>query len=200
MKTQIKNLTAVFFPALLLSCIFLSASANPIKNVLVKTTLLKSFRKITVTGNVQVTVIQIGKEGIAYADDSYGTAKVTQQGDLLTISPADNSMAKVILYVKDIYRITGNDEALIRTEGLLKTTYLQVFLKGNAKADINTSTAGICTVLTDNAMLSLSGGTENHSFAKSENSTLKLKSFAALKTEINRIDYPLIDQEIAAVK
>ncbi|MET4081907.1 hypothetical protein ABIB40_001858 [Pedobacter sp. UYP30] len=200
MKTQIKNLIAASFTVLLLGGTVLSLSASPIKNIITKTTPIKPFKKITVTGNVQVTIIQIGKEGVSYADDSNGTAKVTQQGDLITISPADNGMAKVIVYVKDIYRITGDDNALVKTEGLLETTYLQVFLNGNAKADLNTTTSGLCTILADSSTLSLSGATASHSLAKSTQSVLKIGRFAALKTEINRTDYPGINQEMAAIK
>ncbi|MGY3054406.1 hypothetical protein ACVWYG_002613 [Pedobacter sp. UYEF25] len=195
-----KNLIAALFTTILLGSTFLAANANQIEKSIKKDSLIKPFRKITVTGNVQITLIQIGKEGISYADDSFGQAKVMQQGDLITISPAGGGVAKLIVYVKDIFRITGDDNAIINTDGLLKTTYLQVFLNGNAHAEINTATLGICTILADNSKLSLSGTTKDHFMAKSVNSVLKMNSFAALKTEINRADYPFIDQEIAAVK
>lgn len=200
MKTLRKNLFSVCITAIILATTFSFASASKIKEPQQKTSSLKTFRKIAVNGNVQITVIQNGKEGIAYADDSFGEAKVTQYGDLITISPAGNDVAKIIVYVKDVYRITGNDDAIINTDGVLRTTFLQLFLKGNATAKITTTTSGLYTILADSSKLDLSGKTIDHTLNKSAKSILNMQRFAALKTEINKDNRISATQQLALIK
>lgn len=185
MKTQIKTIIATTFAALVLTAGSVSANANithPAKATTVTSKQLKTFKRVAVSGNVEVTFLQSNKEGIAYADNSNGDAKVMQNGDLLTISAADNGAAKLIVYVKNIYRIQGSDNAVIKTEGKLTSDYLQIFLKGNAKADVNTMSGGLYTILYDNSVLTLSGATENHTLSTDKNSNLSMSHFAAKNT------------------
>ncbi|MET4081125.1 hypothetical protein ABIB40_001070 [Pedobacter sp. UYP30] len=183
MKTQIKTIIATSFAALTLTVSSLSANAS-VKHPTTETTQVKTFKKVSVSGNVEVTFIQSNKEGVSYADNNFGTAKVMQQGDELSITSANNGTARLVVYVKDIYRIQGNDNAVIKTDGKLAVNNLQVFLKGNAKANINTSTSSLYTILNDNSSLTLSGDTKNHTLASSKNSSLSMAHFAAQNTDL----------------
>ncbi len=187
MKNQIKTIIATSFAALVLTTGSVSANgkithpAEAEKSSTVNPQ-VKTFKRVSVTGNVEVTFVKSNKDGVAYADNSDGNAKVIQNGDLLTISAAGEGVSKLLVYVKDIYRIQGSDNAVIKTDGNLDVDYLQVFLKGNAKADIKTTTKGLYTILEDNSVLNLSGATESHTLSTDKNSNLSMSHFAAKNT------------------
>lgn len=186
MKTLFKNVIKTAFVALILTIFCLPANAQLDNNKISKNTSLKTFRRISVSGNVEVTVVQSANEGITYAESSVGKVKVMQLGDLIMIKPAAKQIAKVILYVKDIYRIIGEDQAVINTEGELKTVYLQVFLKGKAIANLNSTSSCIYTILEDDSELDLDGSTAEQFFEKSKNSKLKMSSFACVNPIIRQ--------------
>ncbi|MGY3055640.1 hypothetical protein ACVWYG_003861 [Pedobacter sp. UYEF25] len=183
MKTQIKTIIATTFAALTLTVGSLSANAA-VKHPSAITSSVKTFKKVNVNGNLEVIFIQSNKEGISYADDNFGIAKVTQEGDQLNITSITNGVTKLVVYVKDIYRIQGSGNAVISTEGKLDVNNLQIFLKENAKANINTTTSSLYTVLNDNSSLILSGATENHILTRSKDSSLVLAHFDAKNTDL----------------
>ncbi len=197
MKTLIKNAVRTSMAAFVIASSSLAANAQSVNLIDRISSPLETFRRISTTGNVEVTLIQSEKEGIYYAENSFGKAKVVQFGDLITISPADQLPAKIILYVKDIYRISAEDNAVVNTSGKLKAAYLQVFLKGNATANLNTRTTGIYTVLEDKSTLALRGITEEQSFATGLNSKLNITGFATLKP---KAIFPSQNQSVALVK
>lgn len=201
MKTAIKTLIATLLSAIVLSPAVLTTSASAAEKNSVKTAIfLNNFRKITVKGNVEVTIIQRINVGVNYADDNTGTAKIVQEGDVLRINSADKNLVKLIVYVDDIYRIEAADFASVKTSGKLTTKFLQIFLKNNAKADINTDTEGLYTVISDNADLKLSGSTDSHTLVMGKTPKLTIDKFAALKTKISSTETVAIESEIAAIK
>ncbi|MFD2287153.1 hypothetical protein GJU39_20980 [Pedobacter petrophilus] len=145
----------------------------------------KSFNKVIISGNVEVTLIQSGNERISYADDNTGNVKVMQYGSELKISSADQGPAKIIVYVKDIYRVQASGDAVVKTEGKLDVKYLQLILKDHAVASINAKTESLYTIIEDHADLKLSGSTNSHSVVMSNTPKLNLDRFAALKTEMS---------------
>lgn len=198
MKTSIKTLIATSLTAIVLStAVFsttVSAAVNPLTISAVKT-----FKKISVSGNVEVTLIQRTATGVAYTDENVGTAKIMQEGDILRITATHGSTAKIIVYVDDIYRIEASGNAVVKTEGKLTSKYLQIFLKGNAHAEINTTTEGLYTVIQDDADLKLSGSTDNHTLVMGNTQKLTIEKFAALKTNISSIEFTAVDKEIASI-
>ncbi len=198
MKTSIKTLIATSLTAIVLStAVFsttVSAAVNPLTISAVKT-----FKKISVSGNVEVTLIQRTATGVAYTDENVGTAKIMQEGDILRITATHGSTAKIIVYVDDIYRIEASGNAVVKTEGKLISKYLQIFLKGNAHAEINTTTEGLYTVIQDDADLKLSGSTDNHTLVMGNTQKLTIEKFAALKTNISSIEFTAVDKEIASI-
>lgn len=183
MKTFIKNAGKTLCTTSIFVVSSILANAQSITRI-TNNQDLNAINRVAVTGNVEVTIVQSGEEGIAYADNNFGKVKVTLLGHLVTISPADQYPAKVILFVKDIFRISAEDNAVVTTQGRLKTAYLQVFLKGDAVANLNTKTIGLYTVLDDKSKLDLMGITEEQSFATSRFSKLNTNHLANLSTTL----------------
>ncbi|WP_343522103.1 DUF2807 domain-containing protein [Pedobacter sp.] len=200
MKTSIKTLIATALTAIALSS---AAFTSPVSATEKEPgTILKAadYKKISVKGNVELTIIQRSNPGIFYNDDNTGTAKVIQDGDHLKITSISAEKTKLTVYVNDFYRIEASENAIVKTDGKLRTKYLQIFLKGNAHAEINTSTEGLYTVIADNADLKLSGSTDNHTLVMGKSQKLTIDRFAALKTNISSIESTVIEKEIASIK
>lgn len=204
MKTSIKTLVSSALTAIVLSSALLATnvSANEKKPVVVSAP--SGFKKIILKGNVEVLLIQGQKESISYSEDNNANAKITQEGDVLKISSSDRETSKLIVYVNDIYRIEASENASVKTSGKLNSRYLQIFLKGNAHADITSNTEGLYTVIKDNADLKLSGSTDNHTLIMGKTPKLTIDRFAALKTNISSEEgaeshNSLVAKETAAV-
>ena len=199
MKTSIKTLIATSLTAIVLSTAAFSTSVSASEVHPLTISALGSFKKVSVKGNVEVILIQRANNGVAYAEDNAGTVKIMHDGDVLRITSTDRTTAKVIVYLTDIYRIEAAENAVVKTEGKLNSKYLQVFLKGNAHAEINTTTEGLYTVIQDNADLKLSGSTDNHTLVMGNTQKLTIDKFAALKTNISSIEIAAVGKEIASI-
>jgi hypothetical protein len=200
MKTSIKTLIATSLTAIILSSTLFTTSVSATEKEPVTISKLKAFKRVSVNGNVELTIVQNNSASISYTDDNTGTAKIIQDGDNLKITSTGTDKAKLIIYVTDIYRIEALENAIVKTEGKLKTKYLQIFLKGNAHAEINTSTEGLYTVIADNADLKLSGSTDNHTLVMGNSQKLTIDRFAALKTNISSVETIAVEKEIAAIR
>lgn len=199
MKTSIKTLIATTLSAIVLSTAVFSTSVSASETHPLKVSAVNGFKKVSVKGNVEVILIQRANSGVAYAEDNTGTAKILQSGDMLRITSTDGTFAKLIVYVTDIYRIEATDNAVVKTEGKLNSLYLQIFLKGNAHAEINTISKGLYTVIQDDADLKLSGSTDTHTLVMGNTQKLTIDKFAALKTNIKSTEITATGKEIAAV-
>lgn len=200
MKTSIKTLIATSLTAIVLSSAVFTTSVSATEKEPVTIAKIKAFKRISVSGNVELTIIQNNNPSVSYTDDNNGTAKIIQDGDNLKITSTSIERTKLIIFVNDIYRIEALENAVVKTEGKLRTKYLQIFLKGNAHAEINTSTEGLYTVIADNADLKLSGSTDNHTLVMGNSQKLTIDRFAALKTNISSVETVAIEKEIAAIK
>ncbi|WP_316737656.1 GIN domain-containing protein [Pedobacter aquatilis] len=200
MKTSIKTLIATSLTAITLTTSVFSTSvlANE-KKPTATVSAPSNFKRISVKGNVEIRIIQRQNESVAYAEDNVGKAKITQEGDLLKITSLDKDVCKITVYASDIYRIEAADNAVVKTEGKVKVKFLQVFLKGNAHAEINSNTEGLYTVIKDNADLKLSGATDNHTVIMGDTQKLTMDKFAALKTNISSTEETKAITEIVAV-
>lgn len=200
MKTSFKTLIATSLMALVLSSAVFTTSVSATEKEPEKIIKISAFKRISVKGNVELTIVQKGTIGISYNDDNYGTAKVLQDGDVLRITSTSPEKTKLTVTVNDIYRIEASENAVVKTDGKLSTKYLQIFLKGNAHADINTSSEGLYTVIADDADLKLSGSTDNHTLVMGKSQKLTIDRFAALKTNISSVETVAVEKEIAAIK
>ncbi|PTT01683.1 hypothetical protein DBR11_06780 [Pedobacter sp. HMWF019] len=188
MKTSIKikitrALTALLLVTALLPVSVFATDKNPIR-----TSNITPIKKIFIKGNVEVIIVQGLPESVSYTDDNTGRVKVIKNGGMLRIIGDSKESSKLFIYVKDIYRIEAEDNAIIRSEGWLKTKFLQIFLKGNAKADLRTSTQGLYTSLQDNANLKLSGSTDDHMLEMGNTQRLNIDNFVASNTQYLSMD------------
>ena len=188
MKISIKTLTKSLLAAIVLSSSIFSTSVMADEKQPTKVSAPKNVNQVIVSGNVEITLVQREKEGISYNDDNTGKVKVIQDGYALNISSEDKEVAKITLYVNNIYRVKASDNAVVKTLGKLDVKYLQVFLKGNAVAEINSDTESLYTVIENHADLKLSGATEKHTLVMGRTQKLNLDRFAALTTEMSSPD------------
>ena len=196
MKTSIQTLAKSVIAAIVLSATIFTTSASANETKPVKVSAPKNFSKVVVSGNVEVTLIQSDTESINYADDNTGKVKAVQDGYDLKITSEDKSPAKIVVYVKNIYRVQASGNAVVKTAGKLDTQYLQVFLKENATAEINSDTESLYTVIQDHADLKLSGATKKHTLVMGKTQKLNLNKFAAVQTEMSN---PEANTQIAAL-
>ncbi len=185
MKTSIKTLTKSLLAAIVLTSSIFTTSVMADEKQPTKVSAPNNFSKVIVGGNVEVTLVQRQKEGVSYNEDNTGSVKVIQDGDALKITSMSNDVAKITVYVKNIYRVQASENAVIKTEGKLDTKYLQLFLKENAVAEINSKTESLYTVIEGKADLKLKGATQNHILVMGKTQKLNLDRFAALKTEMS---------------
>jgi Putative auto-transporter adhesin, head GIN domain len=196
MKISIKTLITVVSAVLTLTATLPNHLWAAEKN---RTLIYKfqNFRRIVIKGNIEVILVQRPTVGVSYADDNAGSVKVTQQGEVLRITSLDKEKCKLIIYVNDIYRIEADENAVVKTEAKLTTKFLQIILKGNAVADINTSSEGLYTEILDNSTLKLKGTTNLHTLVMGKAPNLTIDHFAAIQTDV--IQTETTAEEIAAL-
>jgi len=185
MKTSIKTLTKSVLAAIILTSAIFSTNVMAGEKQPVKMSAPKNISQVIVSGNVEITLIQGQKESVSYNDDNNGTVKVIQDGHALKITSVDGNIAKITVYVKNIYRVQASENAVVKTTGKLDTKYLQLFLKGDAVAEINSNTESLYTVIEGRADLKLSGATQEHILVMGSTPKLNLDRFAALKTQMS---------------
>lgn len=187
MKTSLKTVIFIASAVITLTATLPNNLSATEKN----TTILykiQNFRRIVIKGNVEVMLVQRPAIGISFADDNTGNVKVTQQGEVIRISGLDKEKCKLVIYVNDIYRIEADQNAVVKTEAKLSTKFLQIILKGNAFADINTSSEGLYTEILDNSILKLKGNTNRHTLVMGKASNLTIDRFAAAQTEVSQVE------------
>lgn len=187
MKTSIKTLIVIASAVITLT----AALPNNLRAAEKNTTLLykiQNFRRIMIKGNVEVMLVQRPAIGISFSDDNAGSVKVTQQGEVLRITGLNKETCKLVVYVNDIYRIEADENAVVKTEAKLSTKFLQIILKGNAFADIDTSSEGLYTEILDNSTLKLKGNTNHHTLVMGKAPNLTIDRFAATQTDVSRVE------------
>ncbi|MGM9478012.1 GIN domain-containing protein [Pedobacter sp. GSP4] len=140
------------------------------------------FNRIKVSGNVELIIIPSFRSGIAYQECSFGTAKVMQDGMNLSIKSISRETAKMVVFVKDIFRVIASGNALVETEGKLRTQYLQLILKDRAWAKVNSFTEGLYTLIEGGAKLRMSGTTIDHTQVITGNEHVVKDEFVAVNT------------------
>jgi len=187
MKTSIKALITMVSAVITLTATLPNNLRATEKN---RTIIYKvqNFRRIVIKGNVEVTLVQRPAIGISYTDDNTGNVKVTQQGEVLRITGLDKEKCKLVIYVNDIYRIEADQNAVVKTEAKLSTKFLQIILKGNAFADIDTSSEGLYTEILDNSTLKLKGNTNRHTLVMGKATNLTIDRFAAVQTDVSQVE------------
>lgn len=102
----------------------------------------------------------------------------------LYIKSTSRETAKMVVFVKDIFRVIASGNAVVETEGKLRTQYLQLILKDRAWAKVNSFTEGLYTFIEGDAKLRLSGTTIDHTQVLTGNTNLVKDEFAAVNTHV----------------
>lgn len=183
MKTTIKTLFATALTAIVLTSSAFSgfANAGTVKESVPSKA--SGYDMIQIKGNVRVYLKQSVKENIEVSvERSADQVSVQQIGNKLLINSTASTPAVVYISLKDLRRIEASDDSYVKTDGNFNLGALQVFLKGNAEADINTKTGSLYTVIKDQSHLKLAGETKDYTSVKEEGSKLNVAKFAALRT------------------
>ncbi|WP_158798690.1 GIN domain-containing protein [Pedobacter sp. L105] len=182
MKNSLKTKLHLALTAIMLMGSVLTAAAALSKEVTVGAPNLP-IRRITVTGNTKVIVIQSSTDWVMMDDDDIDKVSLKQAGDELRISSTEKTPVTVTVHVREIFRITAANTASIRTLGKLKMRYLQLILKDEAVAMIKTTTESLYSVINDHASLELLGSTQTHILRANRLAKLKTDKFAAVVTQ-----------------
>ncbi len=183
MKTLLKTALTLAFTAIVLSASSFSSSAALSGRKLEMSLSNPEIKKVIVTGNVKVYLVQSKTEWVNYDESQADKIIVKQIGNTLTLGSTTNELVTMTVYVKDLYRIDASNTAEVRTVGCFKLKNLQVLLKDNARARVKANTESLYTVINSNANLELLGTTDNHILKSYGSATLNTEKFAALKTE-----------------
>lgn len=183
MKTSLKTVVTTALTALVLSAsVFTSVAAENVK-VLEMASANPEIKKIEISGNVKVELIQSYNEQVMLADYDMDKVSIKQKGYTLSISSNEKRPVTVTVYVHEPYRITASDQASVRTLGKFNVKHLQVMLKDDAVASIKAKTESLYTVINGRADLELKGSTANHIIKANGLAKLNTEEFAALKTD-----------------
>jgi hypothetical protein len=184
MKTSVKNLFALFTGIILFSNTAALKAAEPVNHI---TTLrsVKDIRKIVVSGNVNLLLVQDNRESIKVYDKYYSkNALVQQQGGTLRISSFSDRPLSIVVYVKELNAIEANNEAKVRTHGCFRLLNLDVSLKDRASADINAKTVSLFTSVKGASALKIAGTADQHAIEMGDLGNLTMDQFTASETVI----------------
>lgn len=187
MKTSIKTLLATALTALVLSSAAFTTFANDTTKKRTVSAKKMNVNMVVVTGDVDVYLIQSNKEDIKVIPFGDGEVDIDfkKSGAKLLINNVGNNRATIYVYLKDLKRIDASNTAKVKTQGDFNLEALQIFLKDDAKANVNVNTKSLYTVIKDQSNLKLSGTSSDHQLVKAELATLKMHNFHAAKTKTN---------------
>jgi len=183
MKTSLKNVVSAALTALVLSTsVFTSVAAEKVKFSGLSS-VNPEIKKVVVTGNVKVLLVQSYNEWVSLEEDKMGKVSIKQVGHTLTLSSTEREPVMLTVYVNDPYRIDVSNNACVKTAGTFNVKHLQVMVKDNAVAYVKAKTESIYTVVNGNADLELQGSTAKHFIKTDGIGKLKMENFAALQTD-----------------
>jgi len=181
MKTLKTLLTSALTVILLSATAFASTAADKVVDV-TATAANPEIKKLIVTGNVNVLLVQSKTEWVSMEEDQMDKVTLKQIGHTLQISSQETQPVTVTVYVNDIYRIDASNTACVKTVGNFKLKYLQLLLRDNATARVRANTESLYTMLDGKAKLELVGSTGNHILKSGDMAILNTEKFAALLT------------------
>lgn len=184
MKTSIKSLIALAITAIVLTGSTVSSFAGDGK----KETLLAEVKKvnsINVSGNVELILVQSSAESVKVYDDYYAKNALVQQKDgELRISSYSKEMLTVVVYVTNLSSLVASDRATVRTVGKLSVPALDINLKNQATANLNTNSVSLVSHVTDGSTLTLTGSTESYNSFLSQFAKVNTSEFTSAETLI----------------
>lgn len=185
MKTLAKTLFASVLAVVFFSATAMTAAAAERTSVLLSTPAAApvSFNRIQVSGNVKLVIVQKNNERVEVEGEcTPSKTKVTRMGYTLIIKSNEFEPVVITVSVKDLQRIDASDNVTVETMGKFDLKYLQIFLKGDAKANVKANAESMYTFIKGNADLKLSGATLDHTLVKDSVSRVNIDNLAAVKT------------------
>lgn len=184
MKTAIKNLFAAILTVAISASAPAFVNAKEAKKVTVLST-VKNFNKLNVSGNVEVILVQSANPSVQVYDNYYAKNALVQEKDgELRISSFDKETLTVVVYASQLNEITASDKAVVKTSGKFNALNLQVNLKDQAKATLNTNTVDLFAKVNDKASLNLSGSTTDYNAVIGSLASLSSEKFTAENSSI----------------
>lgn len=184
MKTAIKTLFAIALTTVLSTTVASTVKAAD-NNTITVLSEVKKVNKINVSGNVEVILVQSPTESVKVYDNYYSkNALVQQQDGELRISSFNKETLTVVVYVNSLSTITASDNAKVKTYGKFNALSLDVNLKDNATANLNTNTVSLNSNLSGQSNLTLAGSTSEYNATMGSVAKVNLDQFAAQTTNI----------------
>ena len=184
MKTLTKALFGTALAAIFLtSSAMTTLAATNIEITSVKTT-SKGINRIWVAGNVKIVLTQSDKEGV-FVDENFNAnnTSVLRRGETLFINSTESNQVTVNVSVKDLQRIEAAGGSVVVTKGNFDVKYLQLFLSQSATAKINSRVGSLYTVISEDAVLKMSGSSDEHTLIASNMENVKFDNIASMRTE-----------------
>ena len=184
MKTSIKNLFAAILTVAISASATTFVNAKEAKKVTVVSE-VKNFSKLNVSGNVEVILVQSQNQSVQVYDNYYAkNALVQAKNGELRISSFDKEKLTVVVYASQLSEITASDNATIKTSGKFNALSLEVNLKNQSKATLNTNTVDLFVKINGEATLNLSGSTTDYNAIIGSVASLNMDKFAAENSSI----------------
>lgn len=184
MKTSIKTLIALTITTVALTLSTVNVKAAEPNQVTVLTE-VKKVNKITVSGNVELILVQSADESVKVYDSYFSKNALVQQKDgELRVSSFNKEALTVVVYVSNLSAISASDNSTIKTFGKFNTLSLDVNLKDKATAVLNTNTVNLFANLNGQSNLSLTGTTLEYSAIMGSVATVSMSQFTANTTNI----------------
>lgn len=184
MKTSIKSLIALTLTTLALTTATVNVKAAEANQVTVLSQ-VKKVNKISVSGNVELILVQSADESVKVYDSYFSKNALVQQKDgELRISSFNKETLTVIAYVSNLSAITASDNSTVKTFGKFNALSLDVTLTDQAKAVLNTNTVSMYAQLNDKSNLSLTGSTSDYNAVMGSVASVNMSQFIASSTNI----------------
>ena len=185
MKTSIKSLIALAITGLVLTTAANTANASESAPQVTVLSQVKKVNKINVAGNVELILVQSADESVKVYDNYFSkNALVQQENGELRISSFNSERLTVVVYVSNLSEINAANNATVKTLGKFNTLDLQINLKDNATAKLNTNTISLSTQISGQANLTLTGSTITYDAVIGSIAKVDMDQFVAESTSI----------------
>lgn len=196
MKTSIKNLFAAILTVAISASATTFVNAKEAKKVTVVSE-VKNFSKLNVSGNVEVILVQSQNQSVQVYDNYYAkNALVQAKNGELRISSFDKEKLTVVVYASHLNEITASDNATIKTSGKFNALSLEVNLKDQSKATLNTNTVDLFAKVNGEAILNLSGSTTDYNAIIGSVASLNMDKFAAENSSIQSKNTAVVQKAV----
>ncbi len=184
MKTSIKKLVLLFIVSVVMGVSTLAVAASPV-------TLLemKNIKRIDVSGNVELILVQGNKESIKVYDEYYPkNALIQQENGVLRISSYDKKVLSVVVTAAQLQEVSASGTASITTFGKINYLSLDINLAGRSTANVTVDVINLGTKITDQAKLVLNGSSQDFYGVMASHASLNLDKFSSKSSRIKADD------------